>query len=135
MVRSCTKIQDNMCLHQGSGGACSCSSDFCNTALTKMIPNTKILTLSICLYVIIANFNFKKWCHAISKLENEPNESGLFTSDNVSTYKKKLNKIVWPNFAFAQLCSWISKNQFFANKVSSKNYKCSIQAENKLVKY
>ncbi len=30
IVRSCTPIQDNVCLYQQGGGACSCGHDLCN---------------------------------------------------------------------------------------------------------
>ena len=52
IIRGCTKIQDNMCLRQGSGGACSCSSDFCNIAVTQIL-NLQMITFSICLNMIV----------------------------------------------------------------------------------
>ena len=52
IIRGCTKIQDNMCLRQGSGGACSCSSDFCNIASTQIL-NLQMITFSICLNMMV----------------------------------------------------------------------------------
>jgi len=51
VVRTCTVIQDNVCLIQGAGGACSCSSDFCNIA-SNQIPKAYIPML-IYLMIIV----------------------------------------------------------------------------------